>query len=315
MSSKKVISQPKNIKDIAALTGISYATVSRVINGHSTVNEKTRQKVLDVIEKYNFTPNFFARGIHKNSTQTIALIVSSCYEPTYAPLLATTEALAREKKLSILTSNSLLQPEKEKAIIEDMTHRGVDGILLDPCLKNQKFLQTVAQQVPITLVNKAMPKHNAFYVNNIDAAQKLLTALVQMTPAPWVLVTNPVEKDKMKGWLQAAKSLKLKKGQAFTCQMDELNQKKSLSGTYVFTFRRDIEKLRENIPINHKGVLIPFDYVPEIDFQRPPCPMCILPSVSIAKAAFQHLYENIQRFQKGQALLHKREILPFTISP
>ena len=51
-----------NIYDIAELSGVSIATVSRVLNGSSKVSEKTKQKVLAVIEQESYTPNIFARG-------------------------------------------------------------------------------------------------------------------------------------------------------------------------------------------------------------------------------------------------------------
>lgn len=52
-----------NIYDISKKTGVSIATVSRVINNNAKVSEKTRRKVLDAIEESGYTPNAFARGL------------------------------------------------------------------------------------------------------------------------------------------------------------------------------------------------------------------------------------------------------------
>ena len=52
-----------NIYDIAKLSGVSIATVSRVINGSPKVSEKTKQKVMAVMEHESYTPNMFARGL------------------------------------------------------------------------------------------------------------------------------------------------------------------------------------------------------------------------------------------------------------
>ena len=51
-----------NIYDVAKLSGVSIATVSRVVNGSTKVSEKTRRKVLDVIEQCGYTPNVFVPG-------------------------------------------------------------------------------------------------------------------------------------------------------------------------------------------------------------------------------------------------------------
>ena len=64
-----------NIYDIADMAGVSIATVSRVVNGSSKVSEKTRQMVLDVIEKSGYTPNVFAQGLGLNTMHTIGILV------------------------------------------------------------------------------------------------------------------------------------------------------------------------------------------------------------------------------------------------
>lgn len=51
-----------NIYDVAKLSGVSIATVSRVVNGSTKVSEKTRRKVLDVMEQCGYTPNCVCKG-------------------------------------------------------------------------------------------------------------------------------------------------------------------------------------------------------------------------------------------------------------
>ena len=46
-----------SIKQIAQLSGVSVATVSRVINNNGRFSEETRQRVLDTIKKYDYTTN------------------------------------------------------------------------------------------------------------------------------------------------------------------------------------------------------------------------------------------------------------------
>lgn len=63
-----------NIYDVAKLSGVSIATVSRVVNGSTKVSEKTRRKVLDVMEQCGYTPNVFARGLGLDSMKTIGIL-------------------------------------------------------------------------------------------------------------------------------------------------------------------------------------------------------------------------------------------------
>ena len=48
------------IKDIANFSGYSTQTVSRVINNDTKVKEETREKILEIIEKYGYRPNLYA---------------------------------------------------------------------------------------------------------------------------------------------------------------------------------------------------------------------------------------------------------------
>ena len=63
-----------NIYDVAKLAGVSIATVSRVVNGNTNVSEKTRAKVLKVMDEQGYTPNVFARGLGLDSMKTVGII-------------------------------------------------------------------------------------------------------------------------------------------------------------------------------------------------------------------------------------------------
>ncbi|AOZ92037.1 LacI family DNA-binding transcriptional regulator [Paenibacillus crassostreae] len=67
-------------EDIAKLAGVSRSTVSRVINNYSNVPEKTREKVMKIVEEYHYEPNTSARILAGKSTNTIGLFVISTTE-------------------------------------------------------------------------------------------------------------------------------------------------------------------------------------------------------------------------------------------
>ena len=88
-----------NIYDIAELAGVSIATVSRVVNGSPRVSEKTKRKVLSIMEEYNYTPNVFARGLGLNSMQTIGIVcpdVSDVYVASAVAFLDTGAEMIRQ---------------------------------------------------------------------------------------------------------------------------------------------------------------------------------------------------------------------------
>ena len=87
-----------NIYDIADMAGGSIATVSRVVNGSPNVSEKTKKKVLDVIEKADYTPNVFARGLGLDSMKTIGIL---CPDISDLYMAEAVSALPAEKRGSL----------------------------------------------------------------------------------------------------------------------------------------------------------------------------------------------------------------------
>ncbi len=69
------------IKDVAAQAGVSYQTVSRVINNHANVSDKTRQRVQQAIDALNFRPSLAARSLPQRRSFIIGLIIP--YEADY----------------------------------------------------------------------------------------------------------------------------------------------------------------------------------------------------------------------------------------
>ena len=65
-----------NIYDVSKKAQVSIATVSRVLNGNPNVSEKTRSKVLSVMDELGYTPNIFARGLGLNTIKTIGIMCS-----------------------------------------------------------------------------------------------------------------------------------------------------------------------------------------------------------------------------------------------
>lgn len=69
-----------NIKEVAEKAQVSITTVSRVLNNPDAVSEKTRQKILSVMEELNYTPNWFARNLQTSRTNVIGMLLPDTLE-------------------------------------------------------------------------------------------------------------------------------------------------------------------------------------------------------------------------------------------
>ena len=94
-------------KDIAREAGVSEATVSIILNnkaGHYRISEKTRQKVLEIAERYEFTCNPIAVSLATRKTHTIGLILPNLVNPFLANISTGIEKCAQENEYALLQS-------------------------------------------------------------------------------------------------------------------------------------------------------------------------------------------------------------------
>ncbi|MEM1484338.1 LacI family DNA-binding transcriptional regulator [Oscillospiraceae bacterium PP1C4] len=157
-----------NIYDIAKQSNVSIATVSRVINGSVKVSEKTRQKVLDVMQEEGYTPNVFARGLGLNSMKMIGILCTDVSDIFFAKAVSLVEQKLRHCGFdSLLCCTGNLLEDKKKAIGLLLDKR-VDAILLigSPFKDDvdNSYIEKAANNVPVIIINGYIEASNIYSV-------------------------------------------------------------------------------------------------------------------------------------------------------
>ncbi|MBS4193603.1 LacI family DNA-binding transcriptional regulator [Lederbergia citri] len=159
------------IKDIAEKAGVSITTVSRVLNQKEEgMSQKTREKVLKVMEEVDFQPNQFARGLVTKRSKTFGLIVPNISNPYFPELCRGVEDEANESEYSLIICNSDDQTDKEKRYLRLLEEQQVDGIIfsakdyLDPSDEEQLS----RAKIPFVLIDrgKEEKKHSGVFLDN-----------------------------------------------------------------------------------------------------------------------------------------------------
>ena len=143
------------MKDIAKEASVSVATVSHVINETKKISEDTRNKVLAVVNKYNYVPNSAAKNLRKQSTKTAGLVVSSFPDSFVTEMIFGIEERAKEMGYNLLLVNTSEDSEYEKKTINLLHSKLVDGIILSPTSGDIQYLQDYTKsKFPIVMVNR-----------------------------------------------------------------------------------------------------------------------------------------------------------------
>lgn len=119
-----------NIKDIARLSGVGIATVSRVINQTGSVSEKTKKKVMDVINEYNYIPNNNARNLKLTQSENIALFVKYISNPFFAKMINTIQEEMASRGYPLLIQNVDENTDEMDVAISESMQRNLCGVII-----------------------------------------------------------------------------------------------------------------------------------------------------------------------------------------
>ena len=179
------------LEDIADMCGVSRSTVSRVINGDLNVSERTRQKVLDVIQKYNFQPNLAARGLAMGHTRVLGLVIPKGVqaifeEPFFAMLIQGVSTRCNALDYSVMLW--LAEPDYERRMITKILYNGlVDGVIVASMLMDDTIIDSLRQsKLPFILIGRHPVDDKLSYLdvdNRGGACQAVLHLLRSGSPA------------------------------------------------------------------------------------------------------------------------------------
>jgi len=157
-----------NIYDIAAEADVSITTVSRVLNKHPNVSTRTRQRVLSVLEKYDYHPNQLARGLVTKSTHTIGVLTVDVRDAQYANEAYIIEQESEKLGYSVLLCNTGGDPDTQIRYMKLLLEKRVDGIILVGSIFNDsridEGIRQFAHSSPIMMINGSLTGPNIFSV-------------------------------------------------------------------------------------------------------------------------------------------------------
>lgn len=118
------------IKDVAALAGVSCATVSRSLQNRPEISPETKKRVRAACVQLGYVPNAAAKGLTGQITHTLGVIVTDISSPNFYGMGTAIEETAAKHGYRVLLSNSMRDPDLEIQAIENFMSRHVDGLLI-----------------------------------------------------------------------------------------------------------------------------------------------------------------------------------------
>lgn len=118
------------IKDVAALAGVSFATVSRALDDRPEISRETKERVRAACRDLGYVPNAAARGLTGQATHTLGVILPDVSNPYFSGMATAIEQTAAQNGYRVLLSNSMRDRALEAHGIESFLGRQIDGVII-----------------------------------------------------------------------------------------------------------------------------------------------------------------------------------------
>jgi LacI family transcriptional regulator len=181
-----VSAKPTNvtIRDVARLAGVSPMTVSRVTNESERVSPETRRRVELAISELGYVPSRLARGLSRQRTGTLAVIVPDVANPFFTLIVRGAEDVARRAGFRVILCDTRSDLVLEREVIEEMIAHRVEGIVIAPVSDGSKsHLRRLAGfDVPFVLIDRTVPGVDADAIlgDSTGGARQLVEHLISL---------------------------------------------------------------------------------------------------------------------------------------
>lgn len=122
--------KPTTLNDVAKTAGVTSMTVSRVVNQNGYVSEETREKVMRAVGELNYRPNGLARGLKRQRTDTIGLVLGDIANPFAAELARAIRDISSQRGYNLFICISEHSAKEDVAAFDSLADHQVDGIIV-----------------------------------------------------------------------------------------------------------------------------------------------------------------------------------------
>ena len=183
------------IHDVAREAKVSIATVSRVLNGNSTVRDVTRERVQEVVRRLRYMPHGGARSLIKRETRTIGVLLPDMFGEFFSEVIRGLDQVARQRHYSLLVTCTHGESQSAEAMVRTM-HGKVDGlVVLSSDIEMYAPLKHLLRRTPVVFLNHVQgpgaDQFDSISVDNYSGAMAMTRYLMGLGHERIVFVKGP----------------------------------------------------------------------------------------------------------------------------
>ena len=152
-----------SINDVAERLGVAKSTISKALNDRPDVSKKTKDKVRKLVNELGYKPDRLAQAFSLRKTRLIGMVIPVMKYDFFVDIAKSVTNEAQKTGYRVIFDSSEEIAKREAEIVNDYIERGIDGLIITPCIKeNASFLkELVKKEYPFVMIDR--------YINGIKA--------------------------------------------------------------------------------------------------------------------------------------------------
>lgn len=226
------------IYDIAKEAGVAASTVSRVINHKPGIKEETRKRIEELLDKYNYSPNEAARGLVKQASRIIGILMADIRVSHHIDSAYIVEQEMTKKGYCCITMSTGYGDEKKAEYMKILEQRRVEGVvLMGSTFGTEKVKQSIKEHlsnVPVVIANGYLDLPNVYgiLVDEQGGVEQCVDLLIRKGKKRLAFVLDsktPSNQKKQKGFVNGM----IKNGLGSDCLLYETENQELAGGKEV----------------------------------------------------------------------------------
>ena len=174
-----------SMKDIAKRCGVSVATVSKALNGHSDISEATRQTVREKAREMGYFPNSSARALKTNRSFNLGVLFTdragNGLTHDYFGHVLDSFKVAAEARGYDLTFINTNRTSRKMTFLEHSRYRGVDGVVVaNVDFDRDEVMELVRSDLPVVTIDYSADSKPSVVSDNIKGMRDLVSYVISM---------------------------------------------------------------------------------------------------------------------------------------
>ena len=248
-----------SMKYISAACGVSVATVSKALNDHRDIGEKTKERIRQTAKEMGYFPNSAAQALKTNRTYNIGVLFvdearSGLTHDYFSYVLDSFKRTAEEYGYDITFINCSKSDRNRMSYLEHAKHRGVDGVVV-ACIDfhDPEIMELARSDIPVVTIDYIFNNRMAVVSDNVNGMNQLLTYVYDKGHRRIAYIhgaDSAVTQSRLTSFYKTAKDLGLEIPEEYILEAAYRNTKE--------TFKRTLELL--DLPQPPTCILYPDDF-------------------------------------------------------